>query len=153
MNIRPAIYATPDRPVVVFREPRELVDLDRELPLLLKNQGWHVGLYFNVQFVSHDRTELLATAQFVVTSVREALVTTNANPDQPITSAVSARRYERITEWLFFGGRKVHGKAVWNVGRGGYVIEVDGEEVGFEKDKETAQRIAAGEVPLVSEAA
>ena len=65
MIIAPHIIITPDLPTVQFREPRELVDLDRELQRALNAQGWGVGTYFNVQFLTHDRTTLLASLEMV----------------------------------------------------------------------------------------
>jgi hypothetical protein len=99
MIIHAEVVVTPDRPVVIFREPREKVDLDVELPRTLNSQGWGVGTYFNVQFISHDRTILLASAEFVVTEVREGLHTNEANPYQPITKMIASRKFEQIGDW------------------------------------------------------
>ena len=97
--IHPEVLVTPDRPIVMFREPREQVDLDKELPRLLHAQGWGVGTYFHVQFVSHDRATLLASGEFVVTEVREGLHTSEANPYQPVTKSVFTRRAEQLGDW------------------------------------------------------
>lgn len=102
-----------------------------------------------VQCFSHDYSELLAEAEYRVTARRTSIQTVDV--DHTVTRQFEKRVFEvaRIGEWRRFGGSQtVKGKAVWNVGRGGFVIEVDGQEVGFEKDKETAHRIAAGELPL-----
>ncbi len=99
MLIHPEIFVTPDRPVVRFRDPRKEVNLDKELPRILSAQGWDVGTYFHVQFLSHDRTALLASAQFVVVEVREGLHTSEANPYQPVTKAIHTRRAEQVGDW------------------------------------------------------
>ena len=97
--IHPEVLVTPDRPVVCFREPKESVNLSVELPKVLHAQGWGIGTYFNVQFISHDRAALLASAEFLVTDVRESIHTSEANPYQPMTKMVFARKYEQIGEW------------------------------------------------------
>lgn len=99
MLIQPEIFVTPDRPVVRFRGPREKIDLAVELPRVLHAQGWGVGTYFNVQFVSHDRTVLLASAEFLVTAVTEGLQISEANPYQPVTKTVFMRQFEQIGKW------------------------------------------------------
>lgn len=99
MVIQPEVFVTPDRPVVSFREPREKVDLAVELPKVLHSQGWGAGTYFHVQFIGHDRSELLASAEFLVTQVTEGLHTSEANPYQPITKTVFMRKYEQISQW------------------------------------------------------
>ena len=99
MVIQPEIYTTPDRPVVRFREPREKVDLALELPKILQSQGWGIGTHFHVQFINHDRTALLASAEFMVTAVTEGIHTSEANPYQPITKTVFMRKFEQVGEW------------------------------------------------------
>ena len=99
MVIQPEIYTTPDRPIVRFREPREKIDLSLELPKVLQSQGWGIGTHFHVQFIDHDRTALLASAEFLVTQVAEGLHTSEANPYQPITKTIFMRKFEQIGEW------------------------------------------------------
>lgn len=99
MIIHPNTIVTPDRPIIQFREPREHVDLDKKLPQILSAQGWGVGTYFDVQFISHDRTTLLACGRFIVVSVNEGLHTSEANPYQPITKSVFTRRAEQVGDW------------------------------------------------------
>ena len=102
MIIAPEVFVTPDRPVIRFREPREKVSLESELPKAIQAQGWGVGTYFNVQFIDHDRTKLIASAEFVVTEVREGLHTSEANPYQPITRTVFMRKYQQVSQWAEF---------------------------------------------------
>lgn len=104
-----------------------------------------------VQCMSHDYSELLCEREYRVTARREKMQTVEVDH-------INTRQFMKVTfeiapmgKWVRFksvADEFVTGKAVWNVARRGYVIEVDGEEVGFEKDKETAHKIAAGELPL-----
>lgn len=103
MIIHPTIIVTPDSPTVQFRDPRELVDLDVEIPKILRTQGWDIGTYFDVQFISHDRSAVLMAGRFIVTQARESLVTSTANPDAPMTKAISVRMAEQIGDWWHQG--------------------------------------------------
>lgn len=99
MLIHPEIIVTPDCPTVRFREPREAVNLDVELPKILNAQGWSCGTYFHIQFLSHDRKSLLAWAQFLVTEEAESLQVNESNPHQPMTRAVATRTAELVGGW------------------------------------------------------
>ena len=88
MIIYPEILVTPDHPTIKFKQPREQVNLDVELPKILHAQGWGCGTYFHVQFLDHDKAKLLASALYVVTEEVETLVTSDANPYQPVTKTV-----------------------------------------------------------------
>lgn len=99
MIIQSEIIITPDRPVVRFRESRDTINLDEELPKLLHRQGWGLGTFFNVQFLNREKTELLSSATFVVTHEKEQLHTSEANPYQPMTRTVFSRKAEQTTEW------------------------------------------------------
>lgn len=111
-----------------------------------------------VQCFNHDYTELLAEAEYRVVGRRSKMETVevdhiNTRQFEKLTFEVS-----RVTDWRFFAeAEQPEGeatvKAVWNVGRGGFIIEVDGKEVGFEKDKDTAKKIEAGKLPLPQSAA
>lgn len=78
MIIKPNIIITPDCPTVVFREPKEKINLDEELPKILRYQGWGCGTYFNVQFI--DSGELLSCARFVVSFEKNEMVTVETQP-------------------------------------------------------------------------
>jgi hypothetical protein len=164
MVIHPEIIVTPDCPTIKFRQPREQVDLDKELPRILSAQGWGCGTYFHVQFVSHDKTNLLASALFVVTEEVESLQTSEANPYQPVTKTVFSRKAERVSEWWKFGVRELslratavmesggesgsNAKASWNPGKKLYQVKV-GDKVIYEtKDKQEANDIADGKIPV-----
>lgn len=102
MIIHPEVVVTPDNPSVIFRMPKDKVDLNTMLPKILHAQGWGVGTYFNVQFISHDRTTLLHSCPFVVTSVTETVQTSEANPYQPITKTVYGRTFAQMGPWWNF---------------------------------------------------
>jgi hypothetical protein len=99
MLIYPDIQATPDSPTIKFYQPREQIDLNKELPRILHTQGWGCGTYFNVQFLNHEKTKLLACGRFVVSEEVETLHTNDANPYQPMTKTVFSRSAEQIGEW------------------------------------------------------
>ena len=99
MLIYPDIQATPDSPTIKFYQPRDQIDLNKELPRILHTQGWGCGTYFNVQFLNHEKTKLLACGRFVVSEEVETLQTNDANPYQPMTRTVFSRRAEQIGEW------------------------------------------------------
>jgi len=161
MVIQPEVIVTPDSPTVRFREPREKVDLDYELPKILHAQGWGCGTYFNVQFISHDKTKLLASARYVVTEEDESLRTNTDNPYQPVTKTAYTRKAEQIGDWWIpesviaekaiqvakdatdsaaedIGGRgsNIEMKHSWNPGKKMHQAKI-GDEVVFEsKDKQ-----------------
>ena len=99
MLIYPDIQATPDSPTIKFYQPREQIDLAKELPRILHAQGWSCGTYFNVQFLNHERTKLLSCGRFVVSEEVETLHTNDANPYQPMTRTVFSRSAEQIGDW------------------------------------------------------
>jgi hypothetical protein len=99
MVIFPEIRVTPDSPTVMFYQPREKVNLDQELPRILATQGWGCGTYFNVQFLNHEKTKLLACARFVVSEESESVRTSSADPYQPVTKTVFSRKADQIGDW------------------------------------------------------
>lgn len=144
MIIHPEIITTPDLPTIKFREPKDKVDLDVELPRILHSQGWSCGTYFHIQFISHDRTKLLSSATFVVSEEVESVHTSEANPYNPVTRTVFSRKASRVSDWWGTVVIKKEGdaKVVWNPGLKVHQVKV-GEETIFEtKDKEEALRVA-----------
>lgn len=99
MVIYPEVLVTPDTPTVKFCQPFDKVDLSKELPRILNVQGWGCGTYFNVQFLNHEKTKLLASGRFVVTEEAEAVQTNDANPYQPLTKTVCTRSAQQLGEW------------------------------------------------------
>jgi hypothetical protein len=99
MLIYPDIQATPDCPTIKFNQPREQIDLHKELPRILHAQGWGCGTLFNVMFLNHEKTKLLACGRFVVSEEIETIQTNDANPYQPMTRTVFSRRAEQIGDW------------------------------------------------------
>lgn len=98
MVIYPEVLVTPDCPTVKFHQPRDQVDLEKELPRILHAQGWGCGTYFNVQFLSHDKTKLLACAKFVVSEEKETLHTSD-NQYNPNTKTVFTRSAAQLENW------------------------------------------------------
>lgn len=99
MLIFPEIIVTPDMPTVKFYQPQEMVKLDQELPRILATQGWGCGTYFNVQFLNHEKTKLLACARFVVSEESESVRTSSADPYKPVTKTVFSRKADQIGDW------------------------------------------------------
>lgn len=155
MIIAPEIVVTPDLPTIHFREPRDQVNLDIELPRILHAQGWGCGTYFHVQFLSHDKSILLASAQFVVSQVSESIHTSEANPYQPVTKTVFGRKVDRIGEWWVCEMKKPESQketdtktVVWNPGKKMHQVKM-GKEVVFESpDKDLANQVADGKAPI-----
>jgi len=165
MIIAAEVIVTPDLPTIRFREPREQVDLDKELPKILHSQGWGCGTYFHVQFVSHDKTTLLASAQYVVSQVSESIHTSEANPYQPITKTIFSRKAEMIGKWWYsdipslirpkeetvkISENKGEGKntVTWNPGLKKHQVKM-GDKVIYETpDKDLANQVASGKVPI-----
>jgi hypothetical protein len=144
MIVKPEILVTPDYPIIRIREPRETVDLAAELPKVLTTQGWGIGTFFHVQFISHDRSTLLASAQFVVTQETEALLKRDIDNYQTMTKSVTTRKFAQMTEW-WLSETPTERQLVWNPGRKMHQIK-EGDTVVFESaDKETAARFLNGE--------
>ncbi len=116
MIIVPEVMVTPDFPTIRFREPRDQVDLSRELPKILHSQGWGCGTYFHVQFLSHDKTQLLASALYVVSREVESLHTSEANPYQPMTKTIFGRTADIVGNWWVPDGETVIVPRVPNTG-------------------------------------
>lgn len=99
MIVHHEIIVTPDYPVVRIRQPRETTDLSVELPRVMNTQGWGIGTFFHVQFVSHDRTKLLASGLHVVCEETESLQTNEANLYQPMTKVAISRKCALVGSW------------------------------------------------------
>jgi len=172
MIIAAEVIVTPDLPTIRFREPREQVDLDKELPKILHSQGWGCGTYFHVQFVSHDKTTLLASAQYVVSQVSESIHTSEANPYQPITKTIFSRKAELIGKWWYsdipglshpqentikmrvpnpeniVDPPQIKTTVTWNPGLKKHQVKI-GDKVIYETpDKDLANQVASGKVPI-----
>ena len=144
MTIHPEIIVTPDMPTIRFREPRDEVNLDMELPRILHAQGWGCGTYFHVQFLSHDKTALLASARYVVSEEIESLYTSEADPYQPVTKTVFSRKAERMGEWWPEHTQNTQeALVVWNPGRKVHEVKLGKEVVYSSADKHEAETVAA----------
>lgn len=146
MIIQPEVIVTPDYPTIKIRNPREAVELDTELPKILQSQGWGLGTFFNVIFISHDREKLLACATYVVTEEKQNLHTSNSEY-QPITKTITMRKAERITDWWTADKPKQNpqneiAKIVWNPGKKVHQLKVDDKVIYENKDKAEVEKVA-----------
>lgn len=156
MLIHPDVVVTPDYPTIRFRQPREQVDLNKELPRILQAQGWGCGTYFHVQFFSHDKTRLIASTRFVVTEEVE-LITTSEDQYRPITKTVFNRKCAQVDPWWECGNsaevlktesEKVDGVLLvsWNPGKKLHQVK-SGDKVVFESsDKQEAIDFSLGKL-------
>jgi len=101
MIIHPDINNTPDRPVIKFRTPKELMDLNLELGRAMKSQGWALGTRFTVQFINHEKTNLLSTAEFVVSDREESFITNDDNPYAPTSKDIVTYRAFQVSDWWY----------------------------------------------------
>src|SRR6266849_4735255 len=148
MIINPEIIVTPDLPTIKFREPRDQINLDVELPKILHRQGWGCGTYFNIQFMNHERNELLACALYVVTKETEGLHTSD-NPYQPMTKTIYTREAKQVGEWWINSEPVKTGSmvAIWNPGKKMHQVKI-GDKVVYETpDKDLAHKVADGKTP------
>lgn len=147
MIVHPDVVVTPDTPTVRIRESEDNVELDKEIPKILHSQGWGCGIIFNLQFISHDRTQLLKMGQFVVTEEIETLHTTD-NPYNPMSQTLIQRKYSQIGDWKIFNNVeeiKIDGPAEvkWNPGKKVFQIKVKDEVVFETENKEEAEKVVA----------
>lgn len=148
MIIHPEILIAPDRPIIKIRQSREQVNLDVELPKILTAQGWGIGTYFDIQFVSHERNRLLSAAQFVVTEEMESLQTTELNAYQPVTKTVVTRKWAQLSKWwtpeqqaeekVEITQSQTLPSMIWNPGKKLHQVKL-GTMVVFEGDKASAE--------------
>lgn len=106
MIISPQIIVTPDTPMVLFREAKEAFDIEAEVMKVVQRQGWGLGTRFNVHFISHDRTTLLATAEYIVTGEVEDYVTNDVDGYQTMSKTVFRRKCARLGDWTKFDAPK-----------------------------------------------
>lgn len=99
MAINAKVSGELECPRIRFNVPMEQVNLDSELLRIMNNNGWRLGTYFDVQFLNHDETKLMACGRFVVSEEIETLQTNDANPYQPMTKTVFSRVAVQIGEW------------------------------------------------------
>ena len=145
MVIYPEVIVAPDSPTIKFRQPRDQVNLDVELPRILHAQGWGCGTYFHVQFMNHEKTELLACALYVVTKESEGIQTSD-NPYQPMTKTVYSREARIVGDWWVSTPKVM--TSVWNPGKKMFQVKI-GDKVVYETPhKEEGVKIAAGEIEI-----
>lgn len=137
--IRPEIFTTPDYPIVSFREEQEKINLAEELPKILQAQGWGLGTVFTIQYINHERTNLIKLARFVVCAENVFVQTSNPDGPSPMTKTVEARKAVQIEPW-FYTNSSLKRTVKWNIGD--KVHEVyEGDKIIFKsKDKEEAEK-------------
>lgn len=129
---------------------------DEMVAMQVKRGNLVAGDPVMVQCMNHDGSAVIAEAEYRVVERHTKLETAGADTTSPRTFEHTSFRVVQLHDWRVFDksqGDFVEGRAVWNVGMKRYDIEVDGEVVGFHADKETATRIAAGDLPLPAKAA
>lgn len=161
MISRPRIHNTPDRPKIIFNQPRSAVDLDKVLKFQIK---FELGTFFDVLFTDHAGKRVLSYAPFLVTYADETMVLTERPDGSTHSSLTNSREWVQLAPWQDYTedvsssekpcGLYVSGAAyrTWNkVSRKHEVKLCDTDELVCEvKDQETADRIAAGELPIAA---
>lgn len=140
MIIHPEIRVTPDLPTIRFSEPRDQVDLDIEIPRILNREKWGCSTYFKVQFINHEKTEVLASAEFVVVQEIQGSYTNAANPSQPMTSETFKCKAEIIGKWWYSSLEKAKGQkggvVKWNPGLKVHQLIINDEVVYADANKD-----------------
>lgn len=142
MIIHPEVFVTPDCPTIRFRESHENIDLDKELPKILHTQGWGCGTYFHVQFMNHEKTQLLSSCLYVVDSDKEELQINESNPYSPSTRTVHKCTASPAGKLITFN-KKLNKKAVaeakWNPDKKVHEVIVNGETIFDDLEKPVAE--------------
>jgi len=149
MIIHADVSGTPDCPTFSFRQPISEVNLDTEIPKILKEWGWSLGTYFNVQFIKDDRTKLIASGRFIVTEEVNAVHTANAESYSPNTREITSHKFMQIGDWFYPKGlQQLEDKKVdivsdglasavrWNPGKKVHEVVVGGVVVFADADKD-----------------
>ncbi len=149
-----------DNPIIRTKCPRELVT-DEMISMRVKNGNLAAGDIVRVQCMNNDLSELLAEAEYRVTSRIATLRTLELN-DRDIRQVEdvvfkvelwagwreTASVAVPVTAGISAPQPQTHMKAEWNFGKKVYEIKIGDLVVGFHKDKATAHKMAAGELPL-----
>lgn len=154
-----------DNPVIRTKCPQDQIT-DNMIIKRVKNGNLIAGDIVRVQCMNSDYTDMLAECEYRVTSRKSELVTHEIN-DRDIRQVEQITyQVERWSGWREVGLPIPNPKAIaraaryagpgaeakWNVGKKRYDIAVPLESgeivVASHPDKETANRIAAGELPL-----
>ncbi len=152
-----------DNPCIRTKCPQALIT-DEMVARQVKRGNLAAGDTVLVQCMSFDDTDLLAEAEYRVISRKSELKTYEGDGGNTRQVEEATFKVQRWTEWReveheavapiaapqSMAERYVPGeaRAVWNFGKKRHDIMVGDAQVGFHKDKETANRIAAGELPL-----
>ncbi len=163
MRIQPRIDTTPIGPAMLIKEPQAKVDLSRELPRILRNNGWPLFTEFRLAFTNHEMTKVLQWGRFVVVGVDAELKTTETDDYRVHTASVAMYQYQQIgafyvaehetpeTAEFPSEGRERRismGRVKWNPGKQMHEVWA-GEDVVFRtREKPLAEKVARGEEPV-----
>lgn len=145
------VYVTEHGAIIRTRCPREAVT-DQMIHQRVVAANLTCGDVVRVQCLNHERDTVLHFAEWLVYNRKSEVRRTEMSDRETRTSEVFSHSILRIVDWTATPAAQdpqtVIGKAVWNVGAKAFDIVVEGVVVGQHPDKETAQKIAAGELPL-----
>jgi hypothetical protein len=138
-----------DSPCIRTKCPQRLVT-DEMVARRVKHGNLVAGDTVLVQCMSSDYSELLAECEYRVISRKSELKTYEINDHNTRQAEEITFKVQRWSEWRYVGppAEAPGMRAVWNFGKKRYDITAGDVIVGFHADKETANRIAAGELPL-----
>ncbi len=155
-----------DNPTVRTKCPQDQIT-EAMIISRVRNGNLIAGDTIRVQCMNSDYTDLLAECEYRVISRKSDMVTHEVNDRDIRQIEEITYRVERWTEWRTVGGVEVTGPSlmparnptpghyvsgeaqrVWNPIERIHEIRVGETVVATHSDKETANRIAAGELPL-----
>ncbi len=141
-----------DNPYVRTKCPQDQVT-EADILRRVKNANLAAGDVIKVQCMNSDYTELLWSSEWEITARKTEMKTYEINDQNTRTVEEITYRIKLSAPW-----RPTHdvveteGPAVmrkkWDVNKRGYDILAGDIVIGFHEDKETAERIVAGELPL-----
>jgi len=145
-----------DNPVIRTKCPQEMIT-DEMVAKRVKNGNLIAGDKVLVQCMNSDHTHLLSECEYRVIS-RTATLRTHELNDRDIRQVEEiAYKVQRWTDWRTVGQQVApvptaapddQLRAVWNVALRGYDIKRGDVKICFEADKEKANDMAAGKIPL-----
>lgn len=153
-----------DNPYIRTKCPQTFIT-DEMVARQVKRMNLVAGDRVLVQCMSSDSTDLIAEAEYRVTSRKSELKTYESENGNTRQVEEATFKVQLWGEWRTVERRPLEvlpagevipagcyvdgkGRAVWNAKKQGFDIMVGELNVGFSVGKETATRIAAGELPL-----
>jgi hypothetical protein len=103
-QIRPSVVTTPDNPTVRVKcDPVEdELDINMLINQAITRFEFILGTSFDLQILNLDGTRILALQRFVVTMVRDNVVTSNVDHYQTMTKTMTKRTFSPIGEMFIF---------------------------------------------------